>query len=487
MNTAILEKKRQYLAKRPTMRMDEISNEPKYKSNFLNRLNSFGDRFLYSRTYFLLLCALVYLSWLFEVEVYGVIGVIIFASIVLVMRKDTTPLIAIIFVIAMIFPKNIDPLIYADYFYCFIPLPIAIVVHFVRFRSPFRVGKLFFPQLAVSIALLLGGIGSISSEMYVRGLTYAILLGFAILFFYFFFYLYAYPPKNVNLKNWIAHLLNAVGILIVCQVVTRFIQEPDLHLRVGSGVSLGWGLGNNFATILLFSVAGTLYLATKSKLSFVYLLLAVAQYLAIVFSWSRGATLFGAIILPMYLVALIIGAKKNRKVVLISLGILLVGAIVAVALLWDQIYELIDKILAQGTGVSGRDKLYQEAIDEFMANPIFGAGIGFDGNYYRLETMPMYWFHSTLFQIIGSMGAIGIVAYAWYYFARYRIMVRKKCIFSIFMLIGMLGFEGYSMIDTGTFVPIPIMIMVILMTMVIEFDNKAHPETFISYRKSKKK
>ena len=102
MNTAILEKKRQYLAKRPTMRMDEISNEPKYKSNFLNRLNSFGDRFLYSRAYFLLLCALVYLCWLFEVEVYGVIGVIIFASIVLVMRKDTTPLIAIIFVICLL-------------------------------------------------------------------------------------------------------------------------------------------------------------------------------------------------------------------------------------------------------------------------------------------------------------------------------------------------------------------------------------------------
>ena len=483
MNMSILKKRKQFLLENPGLSAEDLSGEPKYKSSFMNKLNDLGDRFLYSRLYLALLTLTIFLCWFFEVEAYGVIGIIFFASIVLVLRRDTTPLIPIIFVVAMIFPRDIDPMTYANVFYFFIPLPIAIVTHFIRFRVPFRIGKLFFPQLAVSIALLVGGIGSISLEHYTIGLVYALLLGVAILFFYFLFYLYAYPPKNVDFKNWIATALNLIGILIVCQVITRYVQEFEIHSRVGSGVSIGWGVGNNFSTVLLITVAGTFYLATKSKFSVLYLLCAVAQYIVIVIGWSRGATLFAAIILPLLLIALLVGTpKENRRYMLCGVVIvlaLLIGLLIA---LWDPIMDMVDKVLAQGTGVSGRDKLYQEAIDVFMANPIFGAGVGFDGVYYRQETMPMYWFHSTLFQIIGSMGIIGIVAYAWYYFARYRIMVRKRCIFSVFMLIGMLGFEGYSMIDTGTFVPLPIMFIVILMTLVIELDNKAHPETYIDYK-----
>ena len=483
MNTAILQNRKQFLLANPGVSVDELSGEPKYKSKFLNKLNDFGDRFLYSRLYFALLCATIFLCWFFEVEAYGVIGIIFFASIVLIMRRDTTPLIPIIFVVAMIFPRDIDPMTYANVFYFFIPLPIAIVTHFIRFRVPFRVGKLFFPQLAVSIALLLGGIGSISLEHYTIGLVYAILLGVAILFFYFLFYLYAYPPKNVDFKLWIANALNLIALVIVAQVTTRYIQEFEIHSRIGSGVSIGWGIANNYATILLITLAGTFYLATKSKFSILYLISAVLQYIIIVISWSRGATLFAAVVLPMFLIALLVGTpKENRRYMVTGLVIVLAIFIGALIALWEPIMDLIDGVLAQGTGVSGRDKLYQEAIDVFMANPIFGAGVGFDGVYYRQETMPMYWFHSTLFQIIGSMGILGIISYAWYYYARYRIMVRKRCIFSAFMLIGMIGFEGYSMIDTGTFVPLPIMFIVILMTLVIELDNKTHPETFIDYK-----
>lgn len=483
MSTAILQNRKSYLEANPTVNVDDLSGEPKYKSKFLNKLNDLGDRFLYSRLYFALLTATIFLCWFFEVEAYGVIGIIFFASIVLVMRRDTTPLIPIIFVVAMIFPRDIDPMTYANVFYFFIPLPIAIVTHFIRFKVPFRIGKLFFPQLAVSIALLVGGIGTISLEHYTIGLVYALLLGVAILFFYFLFYLYAYPPKNVDFKYWIANSLNFIGILIVCQVITRYVQEFEIHSRVGSGVPIGWGVGNNFSTILLFTLAGTFYLAAKSKFSVLYLITAVAQYVVIVLSWSRGATLFGAIILPLYMLALLIGTpKSNRRYMWAGVALVVaifVGALIA---MWEPIMEMVDNVLAQGTGVSGRDKLYQEAIDVFMANPIFGAGVGFDGVYYRQETMPMYWFHSTLFQVIGSMGIVGIIAYAWYYYARYRIMVRKRCLFSIFMIIGMIGFEGYSMIDTGTFVPLPIMFIVILMTLVIELDNKNHPETFIDYK-----
>ena len=371
MNTAILQNRKQFLLANPNVSVDELSGEPKYKSKFLNKLNDFGDRFLYSRLYFALLSLTIFLCWFFEVEAYGVIGIIFFASIVLIMRRDTTPLIPIIFVVAMIFPRDIDPMTYANVFYFFIPLPIAIVTHFIRFRVPFRIGKLFFPQLAVSIALLVGGLGSISLEHYTIGLVYAILLGVAILFFYFFFYLYAYPPKNVDFKLWIANALNLIGLIIVAQVATRYVQEFEIHSRIGSGVSIGWGIANNYATILLITLGGTFYLASKSKFSILYLINAVLQYIVIVISWSRGATLFAVVVLPMFLIALLVGTPKdNRRYMLTGLVIVLAVFVGALIALWDPIMELVDGILAQGTGVSGRDKLYQEAIDVFMANQI---------------------------------------------------------------------------------------------------------------------
>ena len=81
MNTAILQNRKQYLLANPDVSVDELSGEPKYKSKFLNKLNDFGDRFLYSRLYFALLCATIFLCRFFEVEAYGVIGIIFFASI----------------------------------------------------------------------------------------------------------------------------------------------------------------------------------------------------------------------------------------------------------------------------------------------------------------------------------------------------------------------------------------------------------------------
>lgn len=436
-----------------------------------HRFNYLLDKFFYSGLYVLLLGIIVFVCWLTESEVAGIGILVVFASVYLAFKNDITPLLPIVFLVAMMFPKDVDPTSYGAAFCLLIPLPIGIAVHLVRFSEKPKTGKMFFPQLAVSAALLLGGIGSISTERYAAGLTYALMLGALILLLYFLFYNYCKPPESVDLKRYLSMILLVVGLVIIAQVAVYYIKSPDkLHI-IGGSVNIGWAIGNNFSTILLFAVSGCFYLAKSSRYSFFYLAVAVLEYIAVILSWSRGSTMFAAIILPFFLVYLIYSAKENRKNVLFSLGILLAVFAVSAGVFFDEIKGVVSGILEQGVGVSGRDMLYAEAWQCFLANPLFGAGIGFEGQYYSINNMPMYWFHSTLFQVFGSMGLIGIAAYAWYYAARYRVLCRRDS-FNVFILIGMVGFEGYSMMDTGTFVPVPIMLEVILITMLVEFIDK---------------
>ena len=76
------------------------------------------------------------------------------------------------------------------------------------------------------------------------------------------------------------------------------------------------------------------------------------------------------------------------------------------------------------------------------------------------------------YTLIGT-GAVGLGAYAVYYFVRYFIVLRRseQNTFAQFAFIGLLFFEAYSLIDTGTFIPYPIMVYVMLLTLAVEQTN----------------
>ena len=105
-------------------------------------------------------------------------------------------------------------------------------------------------------------------------------------------------------------------------------------------------------------------------------------------------------------------------------------------------------------------------------HPFLGVGLGYVGVNFDINTIQFYWFHSTLFQVVASMGIIGAAAYAVYYVARFRIVCRRLSNpFSLFTLVAWLGFEGYSLMDTGTFVPFPTMALVLVTAGVLEIAN----------------
>ena len=114
----------------------------------------------------------------------------------------------------------------------------------------------------------------------------------------------------------------------------------------------------------------------------------------------------------------------------------------------------------------------------FIKHPIVGAGMGYSGVNYDMVVIGFYWFHSTFFQIIASMGIVGLIGYLYFYIVRYKIIIKsaRSGIFGVFALLALIGFELYSMIDTGTFIPVPTMMLTMLITLINEKQRKTNEE-----------
>ena len=460
-----------------TYKKFKFEENPKY-NNFIEKL----DKFLYSDYYWLTIAAIIFIFWNIGyyarlVEVAGLILIVLLASFVLVVKDDATPTIPIIFMVTAIFPVEVNPASYGLAILGVAPLPFALVYHLIHYRRKFKINKFFYSQLAVSIALIFGGIGTINAEGYKNGIAWVLLLGVAILAIYFIFSNYCKPKREIDLKTYLAKIMFYASMLIMFEVFVFYMRDPSRIHDMNERVSIGWCIGNNFSTWLVLLMPGTCYLAVKSKLSWLYTLLFLGEYVAIILSLSRGGILFALIVAPFFIAAMIYFGKAYRKGIVIPLVVVLVVGIIIIGATWEKTMAFCSMVINRSFSpdgyikTSGRWELYAEAWNCFKANPIFGAGIGYFGKNYNGGTLGFYFFHSTLFQIIGCMGLVGLGAYIYNYVERFKIICHKD-MFNIFILIGMLGFEGYAMIDTGTFVPMPSMIMVTLIIVVLELINE---------------
>ena len=100
-------------------------------------------------------------------------------------------------------------------------------------------------------------------------------------------------------------------------------------------------------------------------------------------------------------------------------------------------------------------------------------GGGYSGTNYEnhVAEVVFYWFHSTPFEIIGGYGLLGIAAYGYNYYKRIKVttMDMFKDSFTQFIILSVIGFELYSLVDTGTFVPIPNMFIIFALMALMEF------------------
>ena len=440
------------------------------KSGF-SKYEQFVRKFIYTDYYLLLVAFFLFLGWVTRCAPLGLTMLILLSFAALIASEDILPFTINIFGAALIiYTSDISQLLYMW------PVILLLIPGFVVFiarnvRRKFTLGKMFYPQIAVSVALLLGGAGIVAGADYLRALPTALVLGVGVLALYVFYNHFLKRDGKHDIPTYFSKVMMYLGIVIALELIVTI-------LRSGVPVSqwhkeywdLGWGNRNNVATYLMLTAGLTFYLSTKSRHSWLYLAAGFFQNFCIILSFSRGGILFGGISGIIALVLSIVRAQ-NRKHALITTGIVLAVILVLYLAFMGKINTMIGSLLSRGMDTSGRTELYVEAWQCFKAHPFLGVGMGYLGNNFDLSVANMYWFHSTLFQVIASMGIVGIAAYVYFYVIRaYLLFKNIKHTFNLFILAIWIGFEGYCMIDAGTFVPYPNMMLIIIMTLLLEVN-----------------
>lgn len=447
-------------------------------SSKLTKINDLAAKIFYNPLYIVLCGIITYISWATKESAIGMAVLLIIAAAPLVMTRDILPampnLLFNIYCTAtsdiLDNPKNIYFLVPA-----FVILTIGIIVHLVLYPIKFKKLKLTIPLLFVSIALAIGGVGVIGLKEYFDSIIFIITLGVLMLFLYVFISLYLCPPKSVNSKRYICHILTVLGVLVFVQGVTAILRTHPESIKsiMRQLVDVGWGNRNSIGITLMMCMSASFYLAYTEKkfAALLHYILPFVEYALIVVMFTRVSVLTGALLLIAAVIYTFVkGSNRSQLIYVLSFLAILIG--VYILLKPEEFVEVLNFASnSMHSGTSGRDSLYKESIQLFVAHPIFGVGLGYIGNFFKIPPHGIYWFHSTLFQIMANMGLVGLIAYAIYYIQRGVIMFSNPKQFNMVLAISIIAFEINSMMEVGTFTPFPYMFILIFMTAFIEHNN----------------
>ncbi|MDE6869378.1 MAG: O-antigen ligase family protein [Clostridia bacterium] len=438
-----------------------------------NKYQSFINKFVYSDFYIALVCIVIFIGWATKCAPFGITGAVILACLALLGANDILPLTVNLFS-AVLLVYSYD---FSDYTYLW-PLAIPLGICFVFFlvkngRHKFTLGKMFFPLIAVAYAMLLGGVGTTIKQDFLRALPDFLMLGLGVPAVYILYNHYLKRDEQRDVPLYFSKTMMYIG-LVMCFQLISVIARSNVPVHEWHNVvwDVGWANRNGLATYMIFTAGMTMYLSTRYRQGWIYLALGIFQYACLILTFSRGGIIFGIISGVVALILTIIKAP-NKKLHFLYIGIVVLGILIIYLCLLKQINTMFGSLLDRGFGTSNRNKLYREAWELFKAHPLFGAGKGYMGSLAKPSEIGIYWFHSTFFQVIACMGIMGLVAYVYFYVVRLQILFKNiKNSFNLFCLAVFIGFEGYSLINTGTFVAYPCMALVITMTLLLERTQK---------------
>lgn len=455
-----------------------------YYMNIINNVKNSLRRFLYSPAYVLICAIITYFSWMTGNSLLGMALLMLIVTIVLIISQDILPILPCLFFIILT-TSNDDILNQDKTWPTMIVLAILLVggfiSHIISYPAKFKFFKLTIPFIAISIALFMGGIGFLSLKQYATGLIFILSLGPCMLLIYYLVLAYTNPPEDIDIKQYICMIMLVLGFLIASQMLTYMIRsgKPLVELLRSDILNIGWTNRDGMAALFVLVPPCCFYMAFKNKpFAWFYYAIGLVVFGLVFLTTCRSAIVAVVIMMPVLIIySMIKGANRSQLVIVICVFAIL-GSIF-VLLKTDMIVSIIDKLTSASFSTSGRTDLYTEAIANFIKNPMFGNGLGYVGSNWDVPGFCIYWYHSNIFQIIGSMGIVGIIAYTYYYFARAKVMFSNLKRFNMALSFGIITFEIHCILNPETFIPFPFMMIVIVLTAILEYNNAKESTTFM--------
>ncbi len=317
-----------------------------------------------------------------------------------------------------------------------------------------KVPSLTFGFLVLAVAFVAGGAASgyWGKRTFLFGLVEAISLS-AVYFYFYFTVNWKKTPEHYGMMVFLA-----LGAGLVLEIVGMYFM-PDAV----SGTTVnrnafytGWGIYNNVGCAMAICLPAPFYFAIKRKEGWIFSLLGIVYYLAVMLSQSRNAMLFGTLLFVVCVIVVLFRTKGwERWKNLIVYGAFALVALIASIVFRDRIAALFHAIGEIGFNDSARFDTYRACWKRFLEAPWFGSGFyhtpgtvlqpetgmwtTMDGALDSTGFLPPR-AHNTLFQILASGGVFLLIAYLFHRVQTgilfFRRLTTEK--FFVFLCVGVL-------------------------------------------------
>ncbi len=363
---------------------------------------------------------------------------------------------------------------YSDYsrlvpymLYAIVPFSAALIFNLIYYRRRLAPGRLTLPYIAVTLALILGGAGTVTASDYLKPISryYMLALGLGQLLMYLIFRSRLENRRGYDRAQRLAQTVYAAGLLFVVVIFTFYAQNLGRFLESGS--VLFYKPRNYLTTLLLMCLPSGCILVRRSDL---YLIGMALMYLAMVLTGSRSGLLFGGALMLLCAVYIYISKPRSRRLYKWLFGASALLALIAAVTLVPQLYA--SRMDSAVVGDRTRLEFMRRGIENFLSHPLLGIGIGSTRDLEIFKAFVpgcMVFYHNALIQIISSMGLLGVGAYAWMLVSRLRLLWRaRRSAAAVSAGLSYLGLLMMSMTNPGIFCPFPELALLTLMFSILE-------------------
>ena len=418
---------------------------------------------------FLLALLFVWFKW----YVAGAVVFVLIASAELVFCSDlSVPALPLLLVSCIVLPCYDSFNTFIRYVWVVPVFLIAFFYNLIVFREKMKIGRTFFGQLAVMVALMLGGTGFIAREdlLSPMSLFYVLSLGVGMVLIYLLLKSRFSRFNVYGIFGRIAPAMYLVGILscviILLYTVRDNPADPVFFDRVLRNLLYEeFQPQNNLSTLLMLAMPFPVWYALKQHP--VHISACFVFFFAIVTSGSRAGILLGGVELVLcFLFWMRYCGEISKKVgsflgpILILLGL--------ISLNWFVTEH--GDFGAVSTG-EFRLEAIEIAVREFREHPIFGIGLRNHAldEIYQPKKGALCWFHMYFPQIFATMGLAGFFAYLIQLLLRATLIFRrKKGPVRSTLGLSYIGLFLMSQLNPGEFCPFPYALMAVAIFVMLE-------------------
>ena len=326
----------------------------------------------------------------------------------------------------------------------------------IGFRSMFKTKyKLLGGMVILGISFVLSGLGSALYEGFeVKNLIFAGVQIAALILPYF---IISFGVKwNRVVKDYIAFAVILFGLVVSAQIVFAYItngvivdKKPDNTL-----IYTGWGVNTNMGAMIALAIPFAFYYIAKDKNIFINNLVVLVLIFCNVLTLSRNSILVGMI---FYAICLIISLFKSKKAITKIITILFIFLLIACFYVFsNHFFNVLGFSFSRGFSTSGRDRIYENAIETFFSYPLFGGG------FYAINStllpsevgwnsfFPRMW-HNTILQVMATGGIVCLIAYLIHRIQTAKLIFAKFNIENGFIALSILSLLLMSLLDCYLF------------------------------------